>query len=157
MLGTPRLAIALGACLVAVAAQARAEAPDVARCAVRVVLALPQEGGVAPELAPLNARLTRPPFLHWKTFRQLSQEEHTLKPGESADYKLPSGRDGKLVYAEHATLAGGRHVVRGSFRVEGGKSSARTMFALDEGGSLLIAGHRYDDGILIYALSCTAH
>ena len=69
------------------------------------------------------------------------------------DYALPQGRRAQVLYAEHAA-ADGKHVVRGTLTLHGGKSETRTMFALDEGGVLLVAGQKHEGGILIYALSC---
>ena len=132
---------------------ARADDQPAARCTLRVVHALPQEGGVDDKLQPLRARLLRAPFREWKTFRLLSAEERELQPTGAVEYPLPEGRKAHLVYSEHA-MEKGKHVVRGTLGLDGVRSSARTMFSLDEGGVLLVAGQRHAGGILIYALSC---
>jgi hypothetical protein len=148
-------ALALALAVLAAAPRARAEEEVDARCTLRVIHALPEEGGVDPQLAPLRARLLRPPFLFWKSFRLLSAQEKLLKPASTVEYQLPDGRKATLLYAEHALGPRGRHVVRGSFHLEGARSTARTMFALDEGGSFLVAGAKHQGGIIIYAVSCT--
>ncbi|MSP62968.1 MAG: hypothetical protein EXR72_22060 [Myxococcales bacterium] len=147
-----RLAVAV-ALLLCAAGPVRADEPG-ARCLLRVVHALPQEGGVDEKLAPLKDRLTRAPFREWKTFKLLSTEERDLQPSAAAEYPLPGGQKASLLFAEHATSPEGKHLVRGSFKLEGGKSTSRTMFSLDEGGVLLVAGQKHAGGILIYALSC---
>lgn len=136
-------------------ASARADDGEAASCVLRVVSALPGPGGMDPNLAPLKARLERPPFLHWKTFHLISEAKHTLKPTESVEFALPGGRTARLVYAEHDVVPSGKHRVRGSLAIDGSQTAARTMFSLDEGGVLLIAGQPFEGGILIYALSCT--
>jgi hypothetical protein len=130
-----------------------AGADESARCRFRVVHALPQEGAVDGKLSELRERLGRAPFREWKTFKLLSEEERDLKPTEAADFALPGGRRAQILFAEHAT-EGGKHVVRGTLTLTGKKKETRTMFALDEGGPLLVAGHKHQGGILIYALSC---
>lgn len=146
----------IGALLVSgvLAGPAGAGENEAASCSLRVVNALPGDGGVDEKLAPLKARLQRAPFLPWKSFRLLSEERRVLKPTESAEYELPGGRKARLVYTEHASTPDGKHHVRGSFALQGDRSSSRTMFSLDEGGVLLIAGQTHAGGILIYALSC---
>ena len=134
--------------------QAQAPAEVEALCTLRVIHALPEPGGLDPRLAPMAARLQRPPFLFWKTFRLLSEQERALRPSSTVEYQLPDGRKATLLYAEHALSPRGRHVVRGSFHLEGGRTNARTMFSLDEGGSFLVAGPRHQNGILIYAITC---
>jgi hypothetical protein len=131
------------------------EAPAAAaRCTLRVVHALPQEGGFDPRLEALRRRLSRPQFMAWRTFHLLSTQEQEIQPGASVEYSLPDGRKARLTYAEHAEGPNGKHLVRGSLELEGARSNSRTMFALDEGGVLLVAGARHLNGILIYALSC---
>jgi hypothetical protein len=125
-----------------------------ARCMLRVVHAQPHEGGVDPRLATLRGKFERPPFTQWKSFHQLSAQEQELRPGGSVEYILPGGRHATVVYAEHATNARGRHVVRGSLHLEGARSTSRVMFSVDEGGTFTIAGAKHEDGILIYSLSC---
>jgi hypothetical protein len=150
-----RVGIAVAISLSALAGAARAEdAPQApARCTLRVVHALEQAGGVDGKLALLKEKLSRPPFAAWKTFHLLSEEEQELKPGGEAQYALPDGRKATLTYAEHAH-GEKHHQVRGSLKLEGGKSASRTMFSLDEGGLFLVAGAKHAGGILIYAVSC---
>jgi hypothetical protein len=125
-----------------------------ARCMLRVVHALPSDGGFDPRLDPLRRRLSRPPFSFWRTFHLLSAQEQEIQPTASVDFPLPDGRTARLTYAEHAEGLRGKHVVRGSLELDGARSRSRTMFALDEGGLFLVAGARHAGGILIYALSC---
>ena len=151
-----RSAALVGAALVLCAAAARADEPPAppARCTLRVIHALPQPGGIDPRLPHLRWRLSRPPFSDWHTFKLMSEEQKEIAPTGKVDYPLPDGRHAELVYAEHALGPNGRHIVRGSLTIAGPKSHARTMFALDEGGVLLVADARHQGGILIYALSC---
>ena len=125
-----------------------------AKCRLQVVHALPTDGGVDEKIKPLEERLRRPPFREWKTFRLLTEEERELRPTSSTEYQLPEGRKAELLFAERATVPTGKPQIRGSLKIEGPRSAARTMFSLDEGGVLLVAGHRHQGGILIYSLSC---
>lgn len=128
------------------------EAP--ARCKLQVVHATAGEGPFDERLRPLEARLRRAPFREWKTFKLLQEDEREIKPTSSVEFTLPEARKAELLFAERAVGADGKKLIRGSLKLDGPKSAARTMFSLDEGGVLLLAGHKHDGGILIYALSC---
>jgi hypothetical protein len=134
-------------------ASARADAPGAARCTVRIVHALPGEGGIDPAITRLRPYLENPPFNTWHNFKLLSEKEEQLRPGASAAYPSPNGKTATVTYTEHATPAG-KHTVRGVFEVEHARSKSKTGFALDEGKFFLVAGEKFNGGILIYSLSC---
>jgi hypothetical protein len=125
-----------------------------ARCMLKVVHALPGEGGIDPGITRLRPYLQQPPYTHWHSFKLLSQQEDEILPGATASYRLPDNRSAKVTYTEHGMSPGGKHLVRGVFHVEGPRASARTTFSLDEGGLFMVAGEKYNGGILIYSLSC---
>lgn len=124
-----------------------------ARCTVKVISALPGQGGIDPAITSLRARLQEPPFNSWHSFKLLSRKEEELKLGASASYPLPNGNHAVVTYREHKS-GGGKHVVRGVFHVDHAKATSETSFALDEGAFFLVAGEKWNGGILIYSLSC---
>jgi hypothetical protein len=138
-----------------VSAEERPSQPNLAaRCALKVVNALPGDGGIDPRITRLRPYLQQPPYTYWRTFKLLSEKEAELVPGASASYPLPNGRSATVTYTQHATAPDGKHLVRGVFHVDGPRATARTTFSLDEGGLFMVAGEKHAGGILIYSLSC---
>jgi len=148
--------------VVAIAALLAAAAPTsagdprslAARCTLKVVNALPGEGGIDQRITRLRPYLQAPPYTHWHSFKLLSEKDAELTPGATASYPLPNGRAATVTYTEHGQAPNGKHLVRGVFHVEAPRSAARTAFALDEGGLFMVAGEKFGGGILIYSLSC---
>ena len=138
--------------LLALAGAARADPSSAARCSVKVINALPGEGVIDPAITRLRPYLQNPPFNAWHSFKLLSEKEQELMPGTSASYPLPNGKSATVTYTEHKP--GERHTVRGIFQVETPRSNSKTGFTLDEGKFFLVAGERFNGGILIYSLSC---
>jgi hypothetical protein len=135
------------------AASAEAPVPP-ARCTVKVVHALPGEGGIDPKITRLRHHFQHPPWTHWHTFRLLSEKEQELPPGGSAKYALPDGREATVTYVAHTLRPDGKHAVKGELSIDGPRVHSKTAFTLDEGGLYLTAGEKHGDGILIYSLSC---
>lgn len=145
---------AAGAALAILAAATPALAQN-ARCQVRSIHARPVEGGVDAALEDLKPKLTRPPFVTWKTFKLLSSEQLQLAPGAASKFSLPEGREGTLTYKDHIKGEGGKHRVRLQLEVKkGGQPQLSTVMVLDEGGTVLNAGLKHGDGILILGVSC---
>ena len=146
---------ALGLSLAAVSIPARADGPaPPARCMLRVVHALPGEGGMDPAITRLRAWLQNPPFNQWKSFKLLSEKDQEIRPGGNAHYLLPNGKDAVVTYTEHKNNDK-KHTVRGIFQIESARGATmKTAFSLDEGGILMNAGEAFNRGTLIYALSC---
>lgn len=128
--------------------------PDQATCRFKTVHALAGgDGSMDPRITMLREDLQKPPFTAWKTFRVLGDVEKRLSAGESASIDTPDGRTATLTYLGHDER-GGKHAVRGQLGFRGEKSDTRTAFTLDEGGHLVVAGHKHQGGILIYAITC---
>ena len=145
-LGSMALLLALGS---------PAVAEPRARCAVRSISASRGAGGIDPQLADLQAQLTRPPFTEWKSFRLLAMHQVELMPGSTSSFALPEERQGQLIYKQHVLGEGGRHRVRLQLEVrKGSEVQLSTVFVLDEGGTVLTAGNKYGDGILILGVTC---
>jgi len=145
--------LALGLALCLAAGTARAD--ESARCTVRSIAATNAPGGVDAQLADLRAQLTQPPFITWKSFKLLAQHQFQLTPGGASSFDLPEGRQGTVTYKQHLSAPGGKHRVRLQLEVRrGGDTQLSTVFVLDEGGTVLTAGQKYNDGILILGMAC---
>ena len=125
-----------------------------AKCMFKAIHALPGNGGIDPRITRLRDYLLQPPFSSWHTFKLLSEKEAEIKEGASATYPLPHGKSASVVYKSHDQAGNAKHRVRGELTIEGPKATHTTGFALDEGGFFVVAGEKYEGGILIYSLSC---
>src|SRR5437868_1735870 len=111
-IGALMLAAAL---LLARAGSATAAPPGAARCTLRVVHAMPGEGGIDAKITRLRPYLQRPPYDHWHSFKLFSESEQEFLPGASASYPLPNGKAATVTYTRHDLAPGGKHRVRGVF------------------------------------------
>lgn len=145
----------LALALVLVASLGGAAHADGARCTVRSIGAGKAAGDIDAQLADLKAQLTNPPFTAWKSFKLLAQHKFELNPGGSSTFALPEGRQGTITYKEHLGSPGGKHRVRVQLQIKkGADAQALTVFTLDEGGTMLVAGQKLGDGILILGVAC---
>jgi hypothetical protein len=145
------LALALGG-----GGHARAEH---ATCDVPIIQALHNgDDGQSPTIDPairrLKPYLQRAPFTAWREFKLVDRKELRLPLHGSARFALPNGRTAQLTFAAHTT-GPGDHRLRLHLAIEdGAKKMLDTTFVLDEGGVVLHAGQRYQDGILVLGVSC---
>jgi hypothetical protein len=150
----PTVALVFAAGLVA--SPALADGPGGrAACAVDIIHARADgDGSIDPQLAGLAEDLKKPPFTSWKTFKRIDRKDAQLAEGASASFGTPGGGSGSLTYAGHLQRGGGRHAIKVVLDVPGGASNTRSHFTIDEGGHMMVAGLKYQGGILIYAVSC---
>lgn len=153
-------AVLLALAVAVPAMPARGDEPaPAAKCAVRTIHALKEGSGGAgatidPRISGLRAYLEKPPFTSWKAFRLLDDKEVMLQPHGSSPFELPNGRHGSLTYLDHL-IGDGEHRMRLQLTLsDGTKKVLNTTFVLDEGGVVLQAGQRYQNGLLILGISC---
>ena len=152
-----RLGLCAAALALVLAAPARADqTAQTARCQVRTIHATHGDGGIDPQLAELRPQLSRAPFTAWKSFKLLALHQVQLMPGGASAFELPEGRQGILTYKQHMEAEGGKHRVRLQLEVKkGSQAQLSTVFLLDEGGTVLSAGQKHGDGILILGVTCS--
>jgi hypothetical protein len=134
-----------------------------AHCAVRVIQALPHGSGFDARITRLRKQLEQPPFTAWHHFKLLGEENLTVALHESGAFVLPNGKPASVTYVEHVERPDGKHRLRMRLEIEGRQGQAMppkdlsTVFVLDEGGVVLQAGQKYQEGILILGISCSTH
>ena len=136
---------------------APAVAADKATCVFKIIHA--SQGPTAsmdPAINMLREDLKRPPFTAWNTFKVLARTPADLAEGATASFTTPDGHTALLTYSGHV-LQKDRHAIKAILDLRGGTSAARTTFTLDEGGHFVVAGHKHQGGILIYAITCKTH
>ena len=111
--------------------------------------------GIDARFTRLRAYLERAPFTAWHEFKLLDEKEMELLPHGSAGFDLPNGRKATLTYVGHLMAADGDHRMRLQLTLDNGKKRVlNTTFVLDEGGVVLNAGQKYQNGLIIVGISC---
>lgn len=124
-----------------------------ASCTLTVVNALTPEGGIDPALARLRPYLESPAFKAWKTFKRLSEKDESLREGQTVKYTVPNGAI-NVTYTGHKLREDNKHALQATIQIDTPKIKTKTSFTVGEGRPFLSAGEPYNDGILIYALTC---
>ena len=136
------------------AAGAGADEPP-AKCELRVIHAMKEGSGIDPRITLLRPYLEKAPFTAWHQFKLLDDKQVSILPHGNAGFELPNGRKGTLTYIDHSQAADGDHRLRLNLVIEnGGKRVLNTTFVLDEGGVVMQAGQKYQNGLLIIGISC---
>lgn len=148
----------LFAVLVAVLAPARSQAKsDAASCMVRIIHAKHESGAtgtIDPRLEPLKAQLTRPPLSAWQSFSLLQNDELALRALTPSSFMVPGDHQGSLEFL--GTVEGsGRQRLRLRLQIlDGSAKLLNTVFVIDNGGTVLQAGIKHNQGLLVLGLTC---
>jgi hypothetical protein len=127
------------------------EAP--AKCAVKIIHALKDGGGIDGKITRLRPYLEKEPFTAWNHFVLLEDKEIELKPKGTAEFDLPNGRRTTLTYVDHFVTDDHRLRLRLTIHAKE-KKVLDTTFVLDEGGVVLQAGQKHGNGLLVLGVSC---
>jgi hypothetical protein len=148
------LALALGALLLLAGGAAGAQAAD---CTATEIVASNEKEGIDPRLERFRAKLTRPPFSAWDTFKLLGEPRLRADLGKPVTARLATGGSLRLVFKERIKA---ERKVRLRFGIDidarGGKRTVSTVVAFDDRDSVLIAGEPHGMGTYILALTCTS-
>ena len=138
------------------AAPSIARADDQVRCEfLEISASTTKEGGVPPELKPLEKKLKKPPFSSWNTFKLLGRQERALGVMKAESLKLQLG-SASVLLREVDRKAG--HKARVALGVtmddQGGKRVLDTKLSVD-GGDYLVIGRSLpsNEGHLL-AIAC---
>lgn len=144
-----------GAGVAAPDAAARAVA---ARCTATEIVATNDGKGIDPKLERFRAKLTKPPFSAWNSFRLLGEPGVTTEKDKPATVKLATGGALTLVLKDKMVVQGGKPRLRYGLDIDSkaGKRTVSTVVVFDSGDHVLIAGEPFEKGTYILALSCVA-
>ena len=129
-------------------------ANDSAMCTVRIIHAKHEGGAVDPKLEPLKAQLTHPPLSAWKSFHLLRSDDLQLRALSSAPFAVPGDHQGSLEFL--GTVEGnGKQRLRLRLQImDGGARLLNTVFVIDNGGTVLQAGIKHEQGLLVLGFTC---
>lgn len=138
------LIAALGiAAMVAIATTPADARAQTANLSVRVVLANNNGGGVDSALASIASPL-RSRFGQYGSFRQISSHSLSIGDGGTQSIGLPNGQTVQI---------GFQGMSGGSYRLEVRLPGGGTTVTAPPGGIFFVAGPRWEDGILIVAIT----
>jgi hypothetical protein len=130
---------------------------NVAQCTVTEIKASNDKGGVDARLDKLKAKLGKPPFASYDTFKLLGEQTVAATRGKPAPVKLVNGSL-TLLFKDKLVASGGKARLRFGIDVDD-KQGARTISTeskFDSGDPFFIAGQPYDGGTYVLALTCNA-
>lgn len=147
-------AFLLATCCLFGAPRAALAANDQASCTVRVIHAKHDGGTVDPKLEPLKAQLTRPPLSAWKSFGLLRSDELALRLQNASTFAVPGEHQGSLEFL--GTVEGnGKQRLRLRLQIlDGTAKLLNTVFVIDNGGTVLQAGIKHEQGLLVMGFTC---
>ena len=129
-----------------------------ASCSVRVIKASQDGEGIDPRITRMREYLQKPPLNAWKKFTLLDEKDVVVAPKATNRFDLPNGRHASLSYVDHVLTPQGKHRLRLHLEIADSANSVKkllnTTFVLDEGGVVLSAGQKYQNGLLILGFSC---
>lgn len=138
----------------AVLARPAHAANDKATCSVRIIHAKHDGSAVDERLAPLKSQLDKPPLSSWKSFKLLAQHDLSLKALVPSDFPVPGDHQGRLEFL--GTVEGnGKQRLRLRWQIlDGAARLFSTIFVIDDGGTVLQAGMKHEQGLLVMGLTC---
>lgn len=131
-------------------------AGDTAACTIRSMHGLQKKGGIDPRLAALRKQLSRAPFSSYKTIRLVQSKGLSIAQGSRDKASLPNGQLLRLTFKEKLLLKN-RLRLRMHLSItkpRSKKSLVNTLFTIADGGTMLVAGSKYQGGTLIVGVTC---
>jgi hypothetical protein len=151
-----RLGLVLAFSFVALCAHADPTGPH-AKCFVREILATHEgkPGTIDPKITRLRPYFQKAPFTAWNSFHYIDEKDMAIAPATTDKFDLVNGKHASLTYIDHVLNPAGKHRLRLRLQIEGGdKKFLDTTFVLDEGGVVLQAGQKHENGVLVLGFSC---
>lgn len=131
--------------------------PVAASCLVTEIHATTEKKGIDPKLARLKAKLSKPPFSAWDTFKLLAEPTVVAEKDKPAQTKLATGGAITLLLKDKLVSQGGKARLRVGIDVDdkAGKRSLSTVMVFGAGDvHFPIAGAPHEKGVYIVGLSC---
>ena len=125
---------------------------DAVKCTVRCIHAHQRPGGIDKRLTFLRKQLARPPFSAFKSFELLSVKVLDIPRAVTRDAPLPTKKVLRLTFKDKL-LVGKKVKLRIHLSI---KSKLNTVYTIVDRGTMLVAGDKYKDGILVVGTTCAA-
>jgi hypothetical protein len=130
------------------------DAAGKAVCSVRVIHATAVGTDFDARLEPLRPQLKGQAFQSFTHFALLKQHELSIAGGATQSFDMPGEHQGVLAYEGRAD-ASGKHRLRLRLEIQDGKAKLlSTKFVINDGGTVMQAGLKYDKGVLVLGITC---
>lgn len=131
---------------------------QLAACTATEILATNEKKGIDGKLDAFRAKLSKPPFASFDTFKFLGESQVTAEHDKSTSVKLAYGAL-SLLYKDRVQAPAGKFRLRFGVDVDDkdGKRTVSTTVVFDSGDTLFpIAGVPFQGGTYVLALTCRA-
>jgi hypothetical protein len=132
---------------------------DSATCTIRSIHGLAAAGGLDKRLRPLHKQLARPPFSSFKTMKLIKASALVIPQSSTKKVTLPTGKILKLTFKEKLLGRKDKIRLRMHLSITPPKKTGflpGTLFTIANGGTLLVAGDKYNSGTLVVGVTCQA-
>lgn len=129
-------------------------ANDSAACTVRFIHAKHEGTAFDPKLEPLRDQLTRPPLSSWKSFSLLGEQKISLHALTPTDFAVPGDHQGRLEFLGTVESNGKQRLRLRWQLLDGAARLMSTVFVIDDGGTVLQAGIKHEQGLLVLGTTC---
>ena len=134
--------------------KASPDAAGKAVCSVRVIHATANGTDFDARLEPLRPQLKGQAFQSFTRFALLKQHELSIGGGASQNFEVPGEHQGVLSYEGRAD-SGGKQRLRLRLEIQDGAAKLlSTKFVINDGGTVMQAGMKYDKGVLVLGITC---
>ncbi len=129
-----------------------------AQCVLTEILATNDHKGIDPKLEKLKAKLARPPFSAWDTFKLLKEPTARADKDRAVTTALSTGGQVTILLKDKLVSQGGRPRLRVGVDMDAanGQRIVSTVVVFDSGESVLFGGEPYQNGTYILGLSCSS-
>ncbi len=125
-----------------------------ATCSVRVIHATANGNEFDARLEPLRPQLKGQAFQSFSRFSLIKQHELSIAGGASQNFEVPGEHQGVLSYEGRAD-SGGKQRLRLRLEIQDGAAKLlSTKFVINDGGTVMQAGMKYDKGVLVLGITC---
>ena len=134
-------------------------AGDSVTCTIRSIHGLAAAGGLDKRLRPLLKQLARPPFSSFKTMKLIKASALEIPQSSMKQLTLPTGKILKLTFKEKLLGRKDKTRLRMHLSITPPKKTRflpGTLFTIANGGTLLVAGDKYNGGTLVVGVTCQA-
>lgn len=133
-------------------------APLVASCTLTEILGTTEKKGIDPKLKKLEAKLTKPPFTAWDTFRLLGEPTAKAEKDKPTTVSLATKGKLTLLLKDKLESRGGKARLRMGIDIDdkNGKRAVSTVMVFGTGEvHFPFVGEPFDKGVYILAIACS--
>lgn len=126
---------------------------DRVSCTIRSILAHQGAGGIDKRLAFLRKQLSKPPFSAYKAFQLVESRVLAIPRNVTRETSLPTKKLLKVTFLDKLLV---KKKVRLRLNLTLKPRLKNTKLTIADGGTLVLAGDKYKNGVLVVGVTCSA-